>query len=94
MTVSTPVRAGTGRRAADSAVAQTSTRLHVTLGRTRVQLELPPSDKLGFYAGLLGAAALGLIEWPIAVATGLGHMLTDDRHNRALRALGEALDAA
>jgi len=36
----------------------------------------------------------GLIEWPIAVLTGVGHLLSDDRHNRTLQALGEALDAA
>jgi len=36
----------------------------------------------------------GLIEWPIAVLTGVGHLLSDDRHNRTLQALGVALDAA
>ena len=81
------------RRAADTAVARTGTNLHFAVGRTRIQLELPPTDKLGFYAGLLTAAGVGLIEWPIAVATGVGHLLSDDRHNRALRALGDALDA-
>jgi len=28
------------------------------------------------------------------VLTGVGHLLSDDRRNRTLRALGEALDAA
>jgi hypothetical protein len=30
---------------------------------------------------------------PIAVITGVGHLLSEDRHNRTLRTLGEALDA-
>jgi len=59
-----------------------------------VEVTLPPLDKLAFYAGLGAAVAFGVIEWPIAALTGLGHLLTDDRRNRTLRALGEALDAA
>ncbi len=54
----------------------------------------PTLDKLALYAGRGGAAALGVIEWPIDVLTGIGHLLSDDRRDRTLRALGEALDAA
>jgi hypothetical protein len=81
-------------QAAQQAIDATSTTAHFHLGDTDVKLTLPPLDKLAFYLGLTGAAALGLIEWPIAVLTGVGHLLSEDRHNRALRALGEALDAA
>ncbi len=80
--------------AAEQAVQATSSSLHLSLGQTRVDITLPPVEKLAFYAGLSGAVAFGLIEWPIAVLTGVGHLLSDDRGNRALRALGEALDAA
>lgn len=86
-------RPADSRQAAESAVEQTSTHLQFAVGRTSVSVTLPPLDKLAFYAGLAGAAAFGVIEWPIAAVTGIGHLLSDDRGNRALRAMGEALDA-
>ena len=76
------------------AVGASTTQLDFHLGRTQVHVVLPPVDKLAFYAGLAGAAAFGAIEWPIALLTGVGHLLSDDRRNRTLGALGEALDAA
>lgn len=81
-------------QAAHQAVSANSSHLRFTVGDTRVDLTLPPVEKLAFYAVLGGAAVLGVIEWPIALLTGLGHLLTDDRRNRTLRALGVALDAA
>lgn len=93
-----PVRTpapGPGRhqRAAKHAVEANSSHLHFTFADTTVDLTLPAVDKLAFYAGLGGAATFGIIEWPIALLTGVGHLLMEDRRNRALRALGEALDA-
>lgn len=85
---------GDNSQAAEQAVQATSSHVHLTLGGTRIDVTLPPVNKLAFYLGLTGAAALGVIEWPIAAVTGIGHLLSDDRGNRALRALGEALDAA
>lgn len=84
-------RAGPATR---QAVAANSTHVHFTAWGTEVEVTLPPLDKMAFYVGLGGAAALGVMEWPIALVTGLGHLLTDDRRNRTLHALGEALDAA
>ena len=84
----------THRRAADQAIHANTTHLDVHLGPVRVHLSLPPVDKLAFYAGLGGAAAFGVIEWPVAVITGIGHALSENRHHRTMRALGEALDAA
>ncbi len=57
---------------------------------TRVDVTAPPLGKLAFYIGLTGAAAFGLIEWPMAALTGIGHLLSDDRGNRAMRALDAA----
>jgi hypothetical protein len=85
---------GHHERAARRAVEANSTHLDFALGEVQVHVVMPPLDKLAFYAGLAGAAAFGVIEWPIAVLTGVGHLLSDDRRNRTLRALGEALDAA
>ena len=43
---------------------------------------LPPRDKLLYYGGLGVAAAVGVIEWPVAVAVGAGVALVD-RSRRA-----------
>lgn len=80
--------------AAQQAVDSNSTHLRFHVGEAAVDVCLPPLDKLAFYVGLGGAAAFGLMEWPIAVLTAAGHLLSDDRRNRTVRALGEALDAA
>ena len=85
--------AGRHTRAAQHAIDATSTTVHFRLWDSDVKLNLPPLDKFAFYVGLGGAAAFGVIEWPIAVITGVGHLLSEDRHNRTLRTLGEALDA-
>ena len=82
------------RRAADQAIHANTSHLDVHLGPVQVHVTLPPIDKLAFYAGLGGAAAFGVIEWPVAVITGIGHALSENRHHRTMRALGEALDAA
>ena len=84
---------GPHKRAAERAVAATGTHLDLHLGDTEVEVTLPPPNKLAFYAGLAAAAALGVVDWPIALVTALGHLLSDDQHNRTLHALGEALDA-
>jgi len=86
----------TGRhaQAAQDAVDANSTHLHFCVGDAAVHVTLPPLDKFAFYAGVAGAAAFGLIEWPIAGLTCLGHLLSDDRRNRTVRALGDALDVA
>jgi hypothetical protein len=88
-----PPDAGPQEWAAHQAVAANSSHIRFTVAHTAVDISLPPVDKLAFYAGLGGAAALGIIDWPIAALTTIGHLLSDDRRNRTLRALGEALDA-
>ena len=93
---STPAGSESGQhqQATQQATDANSSHLHFHIADMAVEVTLPPLDKLAFYAGLGTAVAFGLIEWPIAALTGLGHLLTDDRRNRTLRALGEALDAA
>jgi len=92
----TPHRGRTGphQHATQQAVDANTTHLRFHLGDTNIDVSLPPLNNLAFYAGLGAGAVFGLIEWPIAVLTGVGHLLSDDRHNRTLQALGEALDAA
>jgi hypothetical protein len=102
MTTSTPpaaAPAGAGsagtrhRRAVRHAVEAAATHLDLHVGRTEVQVTLPPPGKLVFYATLAGAAALGVVDWPVALLAGIGHLLSDDQHDRTLQALGEALDS-
>ncbi|MCW2534970.1 MAG: hypothetical protein JWQ26_669 [Modestobacter sp.] len=84
---------GPHQHAVQHAVDVNTTHLDFHLGDTAIEISLPPTDTLAFYAGLAAAAALGVVEWPIALVTGVGHLLSEDRHNRTLHTLGEALDA-
>lgn len=94
--MSQPVRRGPHgihHRAAAHAVARGRTHLQLQLAGGTLALTLPPVERLAFYAGLAGFAALGVIEWPIALITGVGHLLADDHNNRTLEAFGDALEA-
>lgn len=85
---------GRNQQATRQAVDANTSHLRFRLRDIDVDVSLPPLNKLAFYAGLSAGAVFGLIEWPVAVLTGVGHLLSDDRHHRTLQALGEALDAA
>ncbi|MCO5994281.1 hypothetical protein [Actinoallomurus rhizosphaericola] len=58
------------------------------------QVMLPRPEKLVYYAGLGVLTALELVEWPVALAIGAGHLLADQQHSRVLHALGEAMEEA
>ena len=59
------------------------------------QVHLPTSpDSLAWFGGLVFLSALGIMEWPVAVAIGLGHVLAQNHHIRALEDFGEALEEA
>jgi hypothetical protein len=45
-----------------------------------------------FYAGLAVLAGVGLVEWPVALALGVGHALIDITRRPGLQALGELLE--
>ena len=57
-------------------------------------IETPPVEHLAFYVGLGALVAIGLVEWPIAAALGIGHVLIDVTRRPGLTALGEALEEA
>jgi hypothetical protein len=57
-------------------------------------LHLPSKDDLVFMGGVAGLAALGIIEWPVAITLGIGHALAANRHNRLVREFGNALEEA
>lgn len=54
-------------------------------------VELSRPD-LVFVGGIVALSAFGLLEWPIALVMGAGHLLAADRSNRGARQLGEAME--
>ena len=57
-------------------------------------VRLPPLDSLVWLGGLATLAAVGLMEWPVAAAIGVGHVLVQQQHFRILHDFGEALEQA
>ena len=57
-------------------------------------VRLPALDSLAWMGGLATLAAVGLLDWPVAAAIGVGHLLSRQRHLRLLREFGEALEGA
>ncbi|MFH8808774.1 hypothetical protein ACH4GZ_16245 [Streptomyces hygroscopicus] len=84
-------RAPQGPRAA---AARAQSRHSVTVDLAGRQVELPSKEQLTFLAGLGLLAALEVIEWPVALAIGIGHGLAHSQHGAALRDFGEALEEA
>jgi hypothetical protein len=88
MTVAT----STARR---SQVVEAATR---NLRRVRIPLigsvMIPPPDRVAYYTGMGVLAAIGVIEWPLAVVVAAGHVLADQHMFARVRGLGEAFEAA
>jgi hypothetical protein len=80
----------TMRAAAVAAERNTSHLDMPILGR----VELPPSDQLAFMGGIITLAAVGMIEWPVAIVLTAGHLLAHNRHVQILRDFGKALEEA
>jgi hypothetical protein len=57
-------------------------------------IRLPPKDELAFMGGVAGMAAIGVLEWPVALLLVAGHALAANRHNRLMQAFGRALEEA
>ena len=49
---------------------------------------------MAFYGGIAALALLGVVDWPVALVIGIGHVLADDRRHRLLADFGEALGEA
>ncbi len=79
------------RAAAERAAGRNTVRIDLP-GHLRV--ELPSLDQLAYLGGVAALVALDLIEWPVAVAVMVGHALVNNRHSKALRDFGEALEEA
>ena len=55
---------------------------------------MPTPERLAYYGGLAALAAIELIDWPVALIVGTGHLLASNHHNRLLEELGLALEEA
>ena len=82
-----------GKRAAER-IREIETVVVNLPGLGRVRVPRPRPEQLAYY-GVLGAlAAFELIEWPIALVIGAGHLLAQNQHSRVAQELGEALQDA
>jgi hypothetical protein len=83
------MRSGVSHRNAVERVreAETFTATLPIVGRVRI----PRPDQLAYYGALAGLAALEIIDWPIALAIGAGHVLASQHHSKVLEELGDAL---
>ena len=58
------------------------------------KVNVPRPDQLAFFGGLAALAALQIIEWPVAVAVAVGHILASNHHSKTVQELGEAIETA
>jgi hypothetical protein len=58
------------------------------------RIGIPRPDQLAYYGGLALLAAIEIIDWPIALIIGAGHVLATNEHNRMVQEFGEALEDA
>jgi hypothetical protein len=65
--------------------------LTITLPDNLGVIRLPEPQRLAFYGGITALAAVGILEWPVAVVLGIGHLLAEDHHHKVLAEFGEAL---
>jgi hypothetical protein len=54
------------------------------------RVPIPRPDQLAFYGALAGLVAVELVDWPIAVAIGVGHALVSGRPERKSDEKGSA----
>jgi hypothetical protein len=87
-----PTQPRSTRRSASQRIREAET---VVVERPLVgHLRIPHPERLAFYGGLAGMAALQLVEWPLALVFAAAHTLSENHHSRVAQELGEALDEA
>ena len=57
-------------------------------------VRLPSPQRLAYYGGIAALGVFGIVDWPVVLVIGIGHLLAEDRHNKLLAEFGEALAAA
>jgi hypothetical protein len=86
---SPPPPAGSGAATASQAVETDGIHWRLPL---LGQVTLPPTQHLVWYAGIAALAVVEIVDWPVAIAMGVGKALSDNRHSRTLRQLGQAIE--
>lgn len=89
---SRPRQSDAARRAASRVIDKHS--LTVTLPDDLGTVRLPEPERLAFYGGIAALVAFGILDWPVAVVLGVGHLLAEDHHHKVLCEFGEALAEA
>ena len=67
---------------------------HIVLPYGIGPVRVPSPDRLAFYGGIAALALFGIVDWPVALVIGVGHLLADDHHHKLLADFGEALGEA
>lgn len=57
-------------------------------------VRLPSPQRLAFYGGIAALGVFGIVDWPVALVIGIGHLLADDHHHKILANFGDALAEA
>jgi hypothetical protein len=58
------------------------------------RVAVPRPEQLAFYGALGVLAAVEIIDWPVALLLGAGHLLLHNEHSRIAQEIGEALEEA
>lgn len=58
------------------------------------RVKVPHPEQLAYYGALGVLAAVEIIDWPVALLLGAGHMLMQNEHSRVVQEVGEALEGA
>jgi hypothetical protein len=85
-------RAKPTQRAVAKAIEQEAG--HIVLPYGIGPVRVPSPDRLAFYGGIAALALFGIVDWPVALVIGVGHLLADDHHHKLLADFGEALGEA
>ncbi|CQD03702.1 hypothetical protein [Mycolicibacterium conceptionense] len=55
------------------------------------RVKVPHPEQVAYYGALGILAAVEIIDWPVALLLGAGHVLMQNEHNRVVQEVGEAL---
>jgi hypothetical protein len=89
-TCSTPIQSA--RRAVEQVLEHET--MSVDLPEPIGTVRLPSPRRLAFYGGIAALGVFGIVDWPVVVVIGVGHLLAEDRHHKLLADFGEALAEA
>jgi hypothetical protein len=65
----------------------------LTLPVLGLTVDLPAPERVAWYVGIGITAALGVIDWEVAMVIGVGHLISDTINNRAVKQMAEGIEA-